>query len=287
MSEENQEWAANFPEEIRGWDEVKNSQNPEQFWQRITSHRQHIGQSIRVPSEDASVEDMNTFYEKLQKRAPNLMPVPSLDDADANAAVMKRLGVPEDKDAYGNIEGDEIAFQEGQLDTLKNLAFNAGLTPKQYEALAKQIGESTANDLSNLATQKTEATNKLKEEWGITTEDRLKETQDFLRQSQAPQNLIDAMSNTDLDADTTMWLHDMAKNIGESSEASAQKNSFEQSNKLDPYEAQLRINEMLNNREHPYHRGDERAREKMREYMSMANPSQLLFIKVCNLINFN
>ncbi len=272
MTDDIQEWAQNFPEEVQGWDEVKNSKSPEQFWQRITSHRQHIGQSIRVPTEDASAEDMNAFYEKLHKRAPNLMPTPSLDDPDATAAVMKRLGVPEDKEAYLNIEGEDFKFQEGQLDGIKDLALKAGLTPKQYEALAKQIGTSTANELSTLAENKNQTIEALKKDWGMTAEDRLKETQDFLKQSNAPQNLVDAMANTDLDLDTTKWLYDMAKNVGESSEASAQQNQFKASDKLDPYEAQMRINEMLNNREHPYHRGDQRAREKMREYMSMANP---------------
>ncbi|MCK5714796.1 MAG: hypothetical protein KAH64_02455, partial [Nitrosomonadaceae bacterium] len=83
MSEgENNNWYDSFPESVQQWDEVQNSSGPEQFWQRITSHRQHIGQSIRIPSDEASADDMNAFYDKLQKRVPNLMPVPDIDDPD-------------------------------------------------------------------------------------------------------------------------------------------------------------------------------------------------------------
>ena len=136
-------WYDSFPAEVQQWDEVTNSQSPDQFWQRITNHRQHIGQSIRIPTEDASSEDMQAFYDKIAKRAPNLMPTPEADDENAVAEVYKRLGLPENATGYGDIEGDTVAFNEGQLDQLKQLAHEAGLTKSQFAKLAQKIGENT------------------------------------------------------------------------------------------------------------------------------------------------
>lgn len=275
MSEENNtNWSESFPEEVKQWDEVANSQSAEQFWQRIGSHRKHIGQSIRIPSEEASTEDMNAFYDKLQKRAPNLMPVPDQDDPEAVKAVFSRLGLPEEANQYGDIEDDSLQFNEGQLDTLKGLAFNAGLTKSQFESLARQVGTKTAAE--SLATKEAqeEAQKALKEQWGMTAEDKLKETKTFLERSSAPQNLVDLMAANGVDADTTLWLHKLSEGMGENNEMSNQNNGAGGGNgTLAPYEAQERINEMLNNRQHPYHRGDARARTRMRELMAMANVS--------------
>lgn len=273
MSEaENTNWSDSFPDEVKQWDEVANSQSADQFWQRISSHRKHLGQSIRIPSEEASTEDMNAFYDKLQKRAPNLMPVPDQDDPDAVKAVFSRLGLPEEATQYGDIEDESLQFNEGQLDTLKGLAFNAGLTKSQFEALAKQVGAKTAEELQAAKEAQEAAQGTLKEQWGMTAEDKLKETKAFLERSNAPQNLVELMASNAVDAETTLWLHKLSEGMGENNEMSNQNNDAGGGNgTLAPYEAQERINEMLNNRQHPYHRGDARARSRMRELMAMAN----------------
>ncbi len=272
MSEgENNNWYDSFPESVQQWDEVQNSSGPEQFWQRITSHRQHIGQSIRIPSDEASADDMNAFYDKLQKRVPNLMPVPDIDDPDGIKAVLTKLGMPENADSYGEIEGDQYKFAEGQLDKLKGLALNAGLTKSQFQKLAEQVGTTTAEELNAAEDFKTQTEAEIKETWGMAADERLKETTSFLKQSNAPENLINAMSNTDLDAATVMWLHSLAAGIGETQEGGNHPDNAPNNAALTPFEAQERIDEMLSNRQHPYHRGDKRARARMHELMAMAN----------------
>lgn len=274
MSEENQSqntdgnWYDGFPSEVQQWDEVKNSEGSDQFWQRITSHRKHLGQSIRLPSEEASVDDMNAFYDKLQNKVSGLMPTPDLDNADAIKGVMQKLGLPDEVSGYSDVEGEDMTFNEGQLDIIKTLSLNAGLTKTQFKALASQIGVNTATEIAGAATAKSEAADALKQEWGMVAEDRMKETGEFLTQSKAPQSLIDAMSNSELDASTTMWLHGLSQGMSETSEGSSQSNNLTDG-KLTPYEAQERITEMLGNTDHPYHRGDKMARGRMHELMAM------------------
>ena len=263
-------WYDSFPAEVQQWDEVTNSQSPDQFWQRITNHRQHIGQSIRIPTEDASAEDMQAFYDKIAKRAPNLMPTPETDDENAVAEVYKRLGLPEDVKGYGDIEGDTVAFNEGQLDQLKQLAHEAGLTKSQFAKLAQKIGENTLNDNNALEDARNAVINELKNDWGMAAEDRLKETNSFLKQSGAPDSIGEALANNNLDAATTKWLYELAKNVHETSEGSSQNNGNFNSNSLDPFEAQERITDILGNKNHPYHRGDKRAQEKMHNLMKAA-----------------
>ena len=263
-------WFDAFPDDVKGWDEVTNSQTPDQFWQRITNHRQHIGQSIRIPTEDASAEDMQAFYDKLSNRAPNLMPTPEADNESAVGEIMKRLGLPEDVKGYGDIEGEGVAFNEGQLDQLKQLSHEAGLTKSQFAKLAQKIGENTLNETNALEDARNAATEELKNDWGMAAQDRLNETNTFLKQSGAPESIGEALANSSLDAATTKWLYELSKNVHETSEGSNQNNGNFNSGALDPYEAEQRIGEILGNSQHPYHRGDKRAQAKMHELMKAA-----------------
>lgn len=266
-------WFDSFPSEVQQWDEVKNSDGLDQFWQRITSHRKHLGQSIRIPGDDASLDDMNAFYDKLQNKVPGLMPAPDPTDETAMKAVFEKLGVPKEATEYADIEGEEYSFSEGQLDKIRALALNAGLTKSQFASLARQIGVERKAELEGLSEAQAAAQESLKKEWGLAAEDRLKETDAFLRQSGAPENLIEAMSSSDLDSNTIMWLHGLSQGISETREGANQAGGA-QTGELDPYEAQERINEILNNRDHPYHRGDPRSRSRMQKLMKQANPER-------------
>lgn len=60
-------WAESLPESVRDWDEVKNSDSPEKFFDQVANMRSMIGKSIRIPSEDAGEEAMQDFIQKLQQ----------------------------------------------------------------------------------------------------------------------------------------------------------------------------------------------------------------------------
>jgi hypothetical protein len=62
---ENTDWKTSLPEPVQGWDEVKNSDTPDKFWDQVTNMRSHLGQSIRIPGQDAGDDDWKAFNEKM------------------------------------------------------------------------------------------------------------------------------------------------------------------------------------------------------------------------------
>ena len=95
-----EEWKATLPESLQSWDEVTNSDSPEKFWEQMSNQRKLIGDSIRIPSEEAGDDSWNAFNEKIMNKVPTLMRTPNSDDSDSINDVLKRLGKPEDVDGY-------------------------------------------------------------------------------------------------------------------------------------------------------------------------------------------
>lgn len=63
-------WKNNVPEAVKDWDEFKNSETQEQFFDQMANHRKHLGQSIRIPSEEAGSDTWNQFHEKILNKVP-------------------------------------------------------------------------------------------------------------------------------------------------------------------------------------------------------------------------
>lgn len=281
MSEENlggegnegREWVESVPEFARGWGEVEQAENMEALFNRIGEQRSFLGNAIRVPSEDASEEDRSAFHNKLMEKVPELMLTPDLDDQEAVTGLLKRLGRPDDVKDYGDLEAEEVAFDEGQLDNLKGLAHELGLTKKQYKALAEKIGKDNFEAQESSKEFGLQNVNEIQEKWGLSAEAKYQETVNFAKQAGAPEVLVNALIEKNVDSDTVFWLNGLAKNLGEAANTSfAPQNSG--GDVLTPDEAQEQINEILGNPNHPYHKGDGAARKKMHKLMQLKDPTK-------------
>jgi len=93
-------WSAGLPENVQEWDEVRNSDTPEKFWGQVTDMRKFLGQSIRIPGENASSEDLAAFHDKLTSKVPGLTHVPDFKDAEAAGKFYSAIGRPEKQDEY-------------------------------------------------------------------------------------------------------------------------------------------------------------------------------------------
>ncbi len=273
MSEENTNWTDALPEQMRNLPEVERAKSLDSFLENIATTREYFSNAIRVPTENAGEADMQTFYEKLQKHAPNLMPTPDMSNPDSVTEALKRMGLPDDMKGYENIEGDAVSFVEGQFDTLKQWAHEAGLTRAQFQKLGQLIGADTYSQQSAHEAALKKELETISDEWGLSAEAKYKETMKFAKQSDAPESFINALENKQIDAATVFWLNNLAKASAESAEASGQ-DTRTHSNTLTPYEAQQQIREIQMNRDHPYYNGDPKARERMHELMRMANPER-------------
>lgn len=125
-----------------------------------------VGTSIRPPGPDATPEARKEFYDKLQKHAPDLVPLKP-GDAEAEKLVWNKLGRPAKREDY------KFPVPEGvdvNLDVLREAAEVSGLTQVQFEKLAdKAVKGAQAQGLA-LAKER-EA---LKAEWGPGYEVKLK-----------------------------------------------------------------------------------------------------------------
>jgi len=273
MSEENTNWYDSLPEQMRSMPEIERSKSLDSFIDNMKTTRDYVSNAIRVPTENAGEADIQAFYEKLQKHAPNLMPSPDMSNPESINQVLKTMGLPDDVNGYESIEGDTLQFVDGQFDTLKQWAHEAGLTRQQFKSFAEKIGADTYGQMSEAEQAAKAELQTISDQWGLSAEAKYKETVDFAKQSDAPKGFIEALENKQIDAATVFWLNNLAKSASESAEASGQ-DTRSSSNTLTPYEAQEQIREIQSNRDHPYYKGDPKARERMHDLMRMANPER-------------
>jgi len=270
---EGREWVEQLPEVMRAIPEVERAKSIEGLVDSLKATRDYVSNAIRVPTENAGEGDVAAFYEKLQKHAPNLMPTPDMANPDSITEALKRMGLPDAADGYEALEGDTLSFVDGQFDTLKQWALDAGLTRSQFKAFAEKVGLDTYNQQSEAQKALDAELKVISDEWGLSAEAKYKETLDFAKKSDAPESLVSLLENKQLDAKTVMWLNGMAQSMGETAQASNQ-DARTSSNGLTPYEATQQIREIQGNKEHPYYKGDPKARARMHELMRMAEPEK-------------
>jgi hypothetical protein len=275
MSEENagREWIEQVPEFARGWGEIEKAENMEALFNNFGEMRSHLGKSIKIPSDDASAEAMQEFHKKLIDKVPSLMPTPDMDNEEAVQAILTKLGRPEGLDGYAAPEGDSIAFEEAQLNDLKAVAHELGLTKKQFTKFAEKFGNQNAASAATMKEQNQSNLNRIQTEWGLSAEAKYQEVTNFAKQAGAPEQLVQGLIDKKVDADTVFWLSQMSKNMGEKTNVDFNSNNSN-NGVMTPSEAEEKIAEIYRNREHPYHSGDEKAQKRMHELMRLSNPKR-------------
>ena len=237
------DWKNNLPESVRGWDEVKNSDSPEKFFDQVANMRKMIGQSIRVPSKEAGPEQLEEFYKKVEAKAPDLMRKPNPEDPESMEAVLRALGKPESEDGY-TYDGEA---DENELNDLRQMAKNVGLTKAQF----KKLADGMVGARSQLSAQQETRLNKeretLQKEWGAATDERYAELMNIAEATGASPQMLEQIENRTLDAHSAKWLYQLGKQLG--GEAI---NAHVQEKTLAPDEARERIDDILNNPQHPY-----------------------------------
>ena len=151
MSEENQAWHKVLGESVQGWSEIEQMDSMEKFVGYVDNLRKMQGQSVRIPSEEASAEDVSKFTEKVLAKVPGLMRAPSDDiSSEALASIFQRLGTPEAIEGYVVPEGDDIMLSANAMTDLAGFAHKHNMTQKQFVALAEKMGKANSeNDFAN------------------------------------------------------------------------------------------------------------------------------------------
>ena len=237
------DWRESLPEDIRGNAALANVKDVGDLANQFVNAQSFLGSSIRIPSENASDEDRQKFYDKVLNHAPNLMPKPNKDDPAAVAAVYAALGRPADPDSYA-LEGAELSPE------MKKAAHDAGLTPDQFAQVYKQFVLPSLNaNAAHLAEVK-QGRDALAQEWGYAFQTKEQTAQALLEKTGAPSQLIEAAKKGQLNADTLRWVDQLATSIGR--EGLDLVNHGQGGGRMTPAEAKAQISEIMNNRSHAY-----------------------------------
>jgi hypothetical protein len=270
-------WQDALPEAVRAWDEVTKVDSPEKFWDQMTNMRSFIGQSIRIPGDNASAEDMTAFNQKLLSKVPGLIPTPDYKNEDSTKQFYNALGRPESHDKYTNpqIDNKGVTLDMAPVEAFKPIAHKHGLTQKQFEGVVADMtaGNIDASVATHLKLQEDQTA--LKNEWGMAYENNLKRIGFVAKNTGAPVALQDAITAGNIDGPTAKWLLGVANSFkGEGVNLNLDKNN---EHILNPEQAKKEISEIMNNKKHDYWNpaspGNKAAKEYMTKLYKMAQPA--------------
>jgi len=269
------EWKEKLPESIKDWGEVRDSKSEDSFWEQMGNMRSMMGQSIRIPTEDASKEDMAAFDKRLIEKVPSLMRKPDMDDTDVMDAFYNQLGRPEEAKAYTAPElkaPDGIVLQDELAESFKGIAYKHGLSQKQYEGVIKDYTQNSIEIAEQDLSEQKSSMAALNSEWGMKFEPNMEKAE-----AVRLKYFNDVIPNLSVaGVDTIKAFTNIAEKFGSEGSQNLIEETREHTNVVAPAEAQERLSEILGNKEHAYWNAHDSAHkmavEKVLALTKQANP---------------
>lgn len=205
-------WSDSLPEGVRDWKEVQDSADADAFYKTMGDMRSRLGNSITVPTNEATPEVLAEFAARLGEKVPGVMLRPDADNAEAMNAFYNSLGRPEKAGGY---KMEEIGgLDQGFLDKYKEVAHAAGISQNQFEKMVggfRDMVGADADARQDAHSQKMEA---LKSEYGGGYDRHLNMAVKYAEVTGAPAGLVEAIKDGSAGADTIKWLMKTANSIG-------------------------------------------------------------------------
>jgi hypothetical protein len=205
------------------------------------------GQSIRIPTEEASEEAWKEFNDKLAAKVPNLVHLP---EGNPNDDLYQRLGRPESPDKYDFAEVPGYESEGDSESEFRRIAHEAGLSNKQ----ADRVHNWLASNISRESIESNEAMQaelgKLKSEWGAAYDTKISQAQAAVNmiESTVPgfKDYLDASGNGN-DPMFIRMAAALAEQFGEKGNIPARPTGV-----MTPDEARMKISDIRSNPKHPY-----------------------------------
>ena len=162
--------------DYKGIVESKGFNSVDDVMKSYTNLEKLVGNSIRIPSEDASAEAKAEFYGKL-KGLDGVIVKPNSEAEMGD--FYTQLGRPESVEGYKFDEAmshdtiTNIPELTDEVNDFKNMAFELGLNNQQAEALVTMRLDQIKDQEAQLVVQRQEGEKKLQEVWGRDYDNRL------------------------------------------------------------------------------------------------------------------
>jgi len=236
---DNQDWRSTLPDELKNDATLQNFKDIESLAKTVVHQQKVLGSRIPLPK---SEQEYNELYNK--------------------------LGRPEDPNKYEiKISQDyEQYFKKENLDEFKNVAHKIGLNNQQVNALIDYQTNSIKYEMENepamIAAQKNETEQVLKQEWGYDYDKNVRAATRAL-EVYGDDELRDMISNTS--AGNNPAVIKFFARLGQEVTEDMAKNTQNNRLAVSPLDAKEEINKIMLDGNHPYHKGDQMAVEKMRQ----------------------
>ncbi len=267
-------WRSALPEDMRDNASLRDFPDVSALAKSFIDTQAYVGNSVRIPTDDASDEAKQEFYDKILAKAPGVMKRPNLEDPVQSTEFYRSLGAPESADGYEIPTVDGIKLPDERAKFLKEMAYKNGMSKTQFKNMVTMALEQDKEMVNANSRQVEDSMKKLKDTWGLAFEERMKTAAKLAKETGAPPELMEAIANNEVRGDVYEWLWTLNTQLGKETVELAGSGGGERV--MSPAEADEQVNEIMGNKKHPYwdksHPGHQGAVEKVIKLMRMVKP---------------
>jgi hypothetical protein len=211
-SDENS-WMDGLPDDMKGNATLQDIKSVEALAKRFIDTKAMVGNSVRIPGEDAPAEDMVAFRKSLIEKNVGLMAVPDSDNAEAMAEVYKAMGQPDDATGYARPE-NWAGMTDERFGFLTAEAHKAGMGKAQFNNMTEAMAKEANTAQEDYAADHQAGMDTLKGEWGRAYDQKITRATNMAKQLGAPERLQEAMISGKVDAETLRWFDSISDKLG-------------------------------------------------------------------------
>jgi hypothetical protein len=228
-------WLEALPDDLKNEPTLASFKDVPALARSLVETKKMVGSSIRPPGPDATADQRKEYIAKVLATAPELM------ITGDEEAMLKALGRPEKIEDY---TVDEAVAKSIDLEAARAQAQKAGLTRKQFQALAAQTAEARAAAVAAFEAEH----GTLKQEWGVAHADRVLAAAVVARKMGKSDEAVAAIAAGKVPASVLRDLYQTSKLAGvETKEISLERANGGGPPRLDPSEAKAQIAEIQGN----------------------------------------
>lgn len=239
-------WKDQLPDEIKESGVLDDIKTIDQMATMVVNGRKLQSNQISIPGEDVSPEKRDEFLKDLQSKIPDLVYVG--ENADLNN-LYDRMGRPKEATEYKLPE-----IPDPLKDNFAGLSVKAhelGVTDKQLIGLTDSILGDYNISLNKQAVIMEESTSAMKKEYGEAYDDRKKSTASFAEKVGFDEQFVEAVKDGIIGLDNMKAFDNLMTGFKSPGPRIGDEPGSDPVH-MTPGQAELKLNEIFNNKEHPY-----------------------------------